>query len=182
LTKAKSIIFIKKTMKGFVLLVLAAVGCFGLGGPKLGCIGDSITQGGCNVLPNQTYVAQLAALLPEWNIVNFGVSGMTMLTNGLCGASKPQIVRNFFFFFVFFWFLSFLVTFSQATARGLARLRIPIRWLPRQTFTRSCWEQMTANSTIGLECKTIWETATCWTISSSSSDCEVCPLIRSSFP
>ncbi len=60
----------------------------------VGCIGDSITQGGCFVRPNETYTAQLQVLLGNAYIVhNFGASGMTMLTDGLCGASKPQIVR-----------------------------------------------------------------------------------------
>jgi acyl-CoA thioesterase-1 len=60
----------------------------------VGCIGDSITQGGCKYGRNETYTAQLQVLLGNaYNVHNFGVSGMTMLTDGLCGASKPQIVR-----------------------------------------------------------------------------------------
>ena len=56
----------------------------------IGCIGDSITAGGCNVRPNETYPAQLQQLLgPAFAVSNFGVSGMTMLTDGLCGATHP---------------------------------------------------------------------------------------------
>ncbi len=71
----------------FLLLVAAAVAKT----TSVGCIGDSITQGGCRFPANQTYVAQLAALLgPGFTASNFGVSGTTMLTNGLCGSFKPQ--------------------------------------------------------------------------------------------
>ncbi len=149
---------------------------------KLGCIGDSITQGGCNVRPNETYVAQLAKLLKNYQVSNFGVSGMTMLTNGICGASKPQTVPVCMFCFVILSFSSFS---RAATALGLALLHI-LRLLllrckrekkkkkkkkcfshipSRLTFTRFCLVLMTASFTIGLAFKTLWETVMFWTIS-----------------
>lgn len=60
----------------------------------VGNIGDSITQGGCGCgAPDcqTTYSAQLQSLLgPSFNVTNFGVSGMTMLTNGRCGSVQMQ--------------------------------------------------------------------------------------------
>jgi sialate O-acetylesterase len=79
----------------FALLVAALVATTVSSTTTLGCIGDSITQGGCNVSPGQTYPSQLQVLLgSSWNVTNLGVSGMTMLTDGLCGAAHPQEGSN----------------------------------------------------------------------------------------
>ena len=59
--------------------------------PKItvACVGDSITSHGCASSNNMTYVAQLGQMLgPEYNVINFGLSGHTMLKQGLCGMAN----------------------------------------------------------------------------------------------
>jgi lysophospholipase L1-like esterase len=77
------------------MLLVVALLAVGHAVHTIGCIGDSITQGGCKDMPNETYTAQLQALL-GWSfaVSNFGVSGMTMLTDGLCGSVKPELGSN----------------------------------------------------------------------------------------
>ncbi len=52
---------------------------------RISCIGDSITAGVCSQ-NTHGYPAVLQALLgASYNVSNYGNSGKTMLTNGLCG-------------------------------------------------------------------------------------------------
>lgn len=53
------------------------------------CVGDSITSHGCASADNMTYVAQLGQMLgPDYDVINFGWSGHTMLKEGLCGMAN----------------------------------------------------------------------------------------------
>lgn len=53
-------------------------------------VGDSITSHGCASSDNTTYPAQLQQILGEekYTVTNYGVSGHTMLKQGLCGGPK----------------------------------------------------------------------------------------------
>jgi lysophospholipase L1-like esterase len=85
-----------KSVSMIVLILLIGIV---YGNPTIiGCIGDSITQGGCNAWNNSAYAypQQLQQMLGTalYNVSNLGVSGMTMLTDGLCGSVKPEIGSN----------------------------------------------------------------------------------------
>jgi len=60
------------------------------------CIGDSITFG-LLASPGHNYPAQLQALLgPEYQVINFGVSGKTMLDNGHSSYWRTEAFRDVF--------------------------------------------------------------------------------------
>eukprot|EP00929_Paragymnodinium_shiwhaense_P093634 TRINITY_DN53848_c0_g1_i2.p1 TRINITY_DN53848_c0_g1~~TRINITY_DN53848_c0_g1_i2.p1 ORF type:complete len:241 (-),score=27.28 TRINITY_DN53848_c0_g1_i2:30-752(-) len=55
---------------------------------NVACVGDSITQNPCNVAAQKMdYPSQLQRLLgtEKYNVFNFGVSGHTLMKQGLCG-------------------------------------------------------------------------------------------------
>ena len=77
-------------MRSFLFAFAAAVLFGGAHGVvRISCIGDSITLGGstdCASSDNVSYPAYLQQFLgSDFVVTNFGDSGKTMLTNGLCG-------------------------------------------------------------------------------------------------
>ena len=78
-----------------LLLAAVTVGCVGASGAtpiEVTCVGDSITVAGG---PDADYPAQLATMLgPGFNVTNRGVSGRTMMINGLCAASPAGSWRH----------------------------------------------------------------------------------------
>jgi lysophospholipase L1-like esterase len=59
------------------------------------CVGDSITEWGCVSAANMTYPSQLQHKLGNgYKVINFGVSGTTMMKNGYCASNAYRCDGN----------------------------------------------------------------------------------------